>query len=291
MIRSMTGFGAAEGQVGGSRVSVEVRSVNHRFFTASIKLPVSLARWEGEVRESLRRRISRGHVTLTARVDRTDSVGGVQIDEVKLAAYVDRLRTLQERHGLGGQLDLATVLRLPDVVTAGGVEEQGSPDELTAVVEKAVDALARMREEEGHRLAGFLEERISVIEHEVAELEARAPQRTVEQRDRLREAVAELTGGIAVDEVRLAQEIAIIADRLDVREELDRFRSHLASFRSTLADAKNDGVGKRLGFVLQEMLREANTTGSKGNDARLTQHVLVIKEELERAREQVENLE
>jgi uncharacterized protein (TIGR00255 family) len=292
MIRSMTGFGAAEGQVGNARVAVEVRSVNHRFFTASLKLPASLARWEGEVREVLRRGVARGHVTLTARADRYEAAGGSRIDEARLASYLAQLRELQRRYDLDGEIDIATVLRLPDVVTTNADEEgQGSADELIAVAEKAVAALAAMREEEGARLAAYLEERLQVIEGAVHRLAARAPARMIEHRDRLRQAVRELADGVAVDEGRLAQEVAILADRLDVQEELARFRSHLAAFRATLRAAASEGVGKRLGFVLQEMLREANTTGSKANDAELTRDVLIIKEELERAREQVENLE
>ena len=119
----------------------------------------------------------------------------------------------------------------------------------------------------------------------------RAPARVIEQRDRLRSAVKELTGGLAVDETRLAQEIAFLADRLDVQEELSRFHAHIDAFRAALGSAQPDGVGKRLGFLLQEMLREANTTGSKGNDAAVVADVLLVKEELERIREQVENLE
>ena len=291
MIRSMTGFGAAEGQVGKARVAVEVRSVNHRFFSASLKLPGALSRWEGEVREALRRGVTRGHVTLTARADRSDAAAGGTIDEARLAGYVARLRELQLRYELGGEVDLGTVLRMPDVVVVGGDEDQGTSEELIAVVDKAVAALATMREQEGARLAGFLEERLQVIEMAVDRLATRAPARTVEHRDRLREAVRELTGGLAIDEGRLAQEIALLADRLDVQEELERFRSHSAAFRAALRDGSGEGVGKRLGFVLQEMLREANTTGSKANDVELTRDVLVIKEELERAREQVENLE
>jgi uncharacterized protein (TIGR00255 family) len=287
----MTGFGAAEGQVGKARVAVEVRSVNHRFFSASLKLPGALSRWEGEVREALRRGVSRGHVTLTARADRSDTAVGGMIDEARLAGYVARLRELQRRYELGGEVDLGTVLRMPDVVVAGGEEDQGTAEELIAVVDKAVAALGTMREQEGARLAAFLEERLQVIEKAVGRLAVRAPARTIEQRDRLREAVRELTGGVSIDEGRLAQEIALLADRMDVQEELERFRSHLTAFRAALRGAGSDGVGKRLGFVLQEMLREANTTGSKANDAELTRDVLVIKEELERAREQVENLE
>jgi uncharacterized protein (TIGR00255 family) len=291
MIRSMTGFGAAEGQVGKARVAVEVRSVNHRFFSASLKLPGALSRWEGEVREALRRGVSRGHVTLTARADRAETVGGGAIDEARLAGYVARLRELQHRYELGGEVDLGIVLRMPDVVVVGGDDDQGTAEELIAVVEKAVGALGTMREQEGARLAAFLEERLEVIEKAVERLAARAPARTIEQRDRLREAVRELSGAVSIDEGRLAQEIALLADRLDVQEELERFRSHLTAFRAALRGGSSEGVGKRLGFVLQEMLREANTTGSKANDVELTRDVLIIKEELERAREQVENLE
>ena len=291
MIRSMTGFGAAEGQVGSLRVAVEIRSVNHRFFSAALKLPGPLARWEGEVRDALRRGVTRGHVTLSARTDRAEASAGGTIDEARFAWYVARLRELQQRYDLGGDIDLATVLRLPDVVTAAADPDDGSPDELVAIVDQAVAALTEMREREGARLAGFLEERLTVIDAAVARLGVRAPARAVEQRDRLRESVRELADGLRLDDARLAQEIAILAERMDVQEELDRFRSHLAAFRSSLRDGRADGVGKRLGFVLQEMLREANTTGSKANDAELTREVLVIKEELERAREQVENLE
>jgi uncharacterized protein (TIGR00255 family) len=291
MIRSMTGFGAAEGLVGRSRVTIEVRSVNHRYFSASLKLPGALSRWEGEVREALRRGVSRGHVTLTSRADRPDSTGATVIDEARVAEYVQRLRALQQRFGLDGGLDLSTVLRLPDVVTVVGEDDQGTGEELVAIVDKAVAAMAVMREQEGVRLAAFLEDRLQVIEEAVDRLAARAPERVVEQRDRLREAVRELADGVSVDEGRLAQEVAILADRLDVQEELERFRSHLTAFRTALRGGSPDGVGKRLGFVLQEMLREANTTGSKANDVGLTRDVLIIKEELERAREQVENLE
>ncbi len=130
-----------------------------------------------------------------------------------------------------------------------------------------------------------------MIEGALDRIAVRAPARVSEQRDRLRTAVRELTEGLAVDEHRLAQEIALLADRLDVQEELSRFRAHIAAFRAALQAPQPDGVGKRLGFLLQEMVREANTTGSKGNDAAIVSDVLQIKEELERIREQVENLE
>ena len=294
MIRSMTGFGTADGRVGAARVTVEVRTVNHRFFSPSLKLPTPLARWESEVREALRQRVARGHVTLMARHEREASAerGALAIDEARFAGYVAQLRALAGRHGLADTLDVATVLRLPDVLAADATPEpEGSAEELLAIVDRAVASLMAMREDEGRRLADVLLERIAVVEETLARIGTRAPQRLLEQRDRLRAAVRELVEGLTVDEQRLAQEIAILSDRLDVSEELDRFRSHITAFRAALATSGSDQVGKRLGFLLQEMLREANTTGSKANDAAMLHEVVLVKEELERIREQVENVE
>jgi uncharacterized protein (TIGR00255 family) len=267
--------------------------VNHRFFSPSIKLPSLLARWETDVREALRRKVSRGHVTLGARFEREGDDEASPIDESRFAAYVAQLRTLQERYDLDRSLDVGTVLRMHDVFAGAAREEL--PAEagaaLLAIVDRAVDALLQMRGDEGRRLADFLEERLRVIEGALDRIAVRAPERVVEQRDRLRLAVRELAGGVDVDEHRLAQEIALLADRLDVAEELSRFRGHITAFRAALGAPQPDGVGKRLGFLLQEMLREANTTGSKGNDGAIVADVLLIKEELERIREQVENLE
>lgn len=291
MIRSMTGFGASEGTVGGARVSVELRTVNHRFFNPNLKLPSALSRWETEVRESLRKRIARGHVTATARLERAVGSDAV-LDEGKFAFYAVALRSLRDRHGLGGEVDVGTVLRMPDVLRAPPEEvTEGTAEELVAIVGAATDDLMRMREAEGARLVEVVRERLAVVEASLLRVAARAPERMLAHRDRLRENVKLLAGGVAVDEQRLAQEIAILADRLDVGEELDRFRSHISAFRAALSAEGGDPVGKRLGFLLQEMLREANTTGSKANDAAIQGDVLLVKEELERIREQVENLE
>ena len=290
MIKSMTGFGSADGTVGRTRVSVEVRSVNHRFFNPSVKLPSELGRWEPEVREALRRGVARGHVTLTARIDR-HRAEDTRIDEARFGAYVEQVRRLSERFGLDGGVDVGSILRLPDVIVASDDILEGTASELVEIVDRAVAALDAMRAAEGARLVRYLNERLLVIEHAVERIGERAPQRLIEQRDRLRATIEDLAGGVAVDDQRLAQEIAILADRLDVSEEVSRFHSHLAAFRGTLAAAPPDGVGKRLGFLLQEMLREANTTGSKASDSAILQDVISIKEELERIREQVENLE
>jgi uncharacterized protein (TIGR00255 family) len=174
---------------------------------------------------------------------------------------------------------------------AGDEKEEGTAAELVAVVEAAAAALTKMRESEGARLATVLLERMAVIEEALGRIAVRAPERIIAQRDRLRENVKVLAEGIAVDEQRLAQEIAILADRLDVGEEIDRFRAHVSAFKEVLAPKGGEPVGKRLGFLLQEMLREANTTGSKANDTQIQRDVMLMKEELERIREQVENVE
>ncbi|MBA3918176.1 MAG: YicC family protein [Gemmatimonas sp.] len=291
MIRSMTGYGQAEGTVGALRVHVDVRTVNHRFFSPSIKLPGAFGRWEADVREAMRLKVSRGHVTLTARSERTTE-SALGVDEARFAAAVDQLRTLLTRHALSGGVDLATVLRMPDVLAAPREDDtSGTSAELLAIVDRALDGLARSRSEEGLRLAAVLHERLALMEQAMQRIAERAPERLIAHRDRLRLAVKELTDGVQVDEARLAQEIAILADRMDVAEELDRFRSHVTAFRATLEDQAGEPVGKRLGFLLQEMLREVNTTGSKAADAAILHEVVGLKEELERIREQVENLE
>ena len=291
MISSMTGFGSAEGKVGAAGVSVEIRTVNHRFFNPSIKLPGAFAKWEGDVRELLRQRVARGHVALTARVER--EVGkGAGINEQRFGEYVAILRELQSKHGLSDNLEAGTILGLPDVVASQSDDgETGTAAELLAVVEEALGALRGMRSEEGGRLAVFLLERVGLVEDAVRRIRDRGPIRLTEQVARLRKSVKELAAAANVDQQRLAQEIAILADKLDIAEELDRFDSHIGSFRQSVREGGKEPVGKRLGFLLQEMVREANTTGSKANDAAILADVVIIKEELERIREQVENIE
>jgi uncharacterized protein (TIGR00255 family) len=277
--------------VGTLRVLVDVRTVNHRFFSPSIKLPGAFGRWETEVREAMRLKVARGHVTLTARSERlTESA--LAIDEARFGAVAAQLQALVVQYGLSGGVDLASVLRMPDVMSAPRDEDTtGTVAELVTIVDAALDALQRSRADEGERLVSVLRQRLEVVEGTLSRIAARAPERIIAYRDRLRDNVQELAAGVAVDETRLAQEIAILADRMDVAEELDRFRSHIVAFRATLDDAGGEPVGKRLGFLLQEMLREANTTGSKAADAPILHEVVGLKEELERIREQVENLE
>lgn len=287
----MTGFGAAAGPIGSQQVTLELRTVNHRFFNPSIKLPSALSQWEGELREQLRKGVARGHVTAVARIERSAS-GVLEIDEQKIARYAELLRGIQQRHELDGPVDLATILRFPDVLASEPDQANtGTAAEVQKLAGEAIDALTRMREVEGARLAALLEERLTTVEGALSRIAQRAPERLVSERERLKKSVKGLAEGVDLDQQRLAQEIALLADRLDISEEVDRFRSHISAFRETLASGKKEPVGKRLGFLLQEMLREANTTGSKSKDAAMMHDVVAVKEELERIAEQVENIE
>lgn len=292
MITSMTGFGTAEGVVGNARLTVEIRSVNHRFFNLTLRLPGALSRAEGEIRDALRKRFNRGHITAVAWVDR-DASPSLSIDEEKVSAYVLQLTDLKDRFSLGGEIDLPTILKLPGVLSGSSGEDGAfeSAEEILPVVLQAADALAEMRRAEGEHLALVLSDRIELVAEAVSRLEERAPIRLTEQKARVKSAIAELADGVAVDPQRLAQEVAILADRIDVSEELQRFRAHIKAFKVALEAPNGEAVGKRLGFLLQELLRETNTTGSKANDAEMLADVVLVKEELERIREQVENIE
>ena len=286
----MTGFGSAEASVGSHRVAVEIRSVNHRFFSPSIKTPSALARLEGDIRELLRERVTRGHVTASVRLG-ADTETGPRIDAERIAAYADQVREINRRLGLSEQVSLEALLRLPQVVTTEEPAEAPDAQAILPVVRQALHEMDEMRAVEGAKLRDIILDRLAAIEAAMKRVADRAPSRVVEQRDRLRKAVTSLMEGALPNEDRIAQEIAMLADRLDVAEEIARFATHISAFRATLDAPPADGVGKRLGFLLQELLREANTTGSKANDSAITAEVLSIKEDLERIREQVENLE
>jgi uncharacterized protein (TIGR00255 family) len=288
---SMTGFGAAEGPVGGRRLRVEIRTVNHRYFNLSAKLPNDLALLEAELRERLRRDFDRGHVTVQARWTESlerDAGFGIDLDRARLVAT--RLREMQSALGLGGEITVELVARQPEVLSYAG---NGSSEVAWAEVEPVVAQAGRecrtMRAREGEVLTAELRHRLDLMERAAGQIAAIAPERLVKERDRLRTAVAQLLDGRAVNEDRLAQELAFLADKLDITEELVRFEAHLAAARDAMA---SDGaVGKRLGFLAQELGREVNTMGSKAGDAIIAQQVIAMKGELEKFREQLENLE
>jgi len=209
-------------------------------------------------------------------------------------AYLALFRDMGTRLGVAGEPDLALITRFNDVIVRDEGEAdqvEVTPEELRAALDDAARQNLGMRQDEGRRLHDDLEGRLRAIDAALRVVEERAPARLVAERDRLRAAIAELAGGVAVDPDRLAQEVAYLAERWDVNEELVRFRSHNELFRELLAAEAAEPVGKRLSFLVQEMNREANTIGSKANDAAISHRVVAIKEEIERLREQVENVE
>jgi uncharacterized protein (TIGR00255 family) len=288
---SMTGFGAAEGPVAGRRLRVEIRTVNHRYFNLSAKLPGDLGSLEGEVRERLRRDFDRGHITVHARWgENLDAVGGFTVDLERARLVTSRLRELQSALGLGGEVTLELVARQPDVLTsAADAANEILWGEVEPVVARAGQECRAMRAREGEALTAELRHRLDLLERSASQIAARAPERLVRERDRLRAAVAQLLDGRPVDEERLSQELAFLADKLDITEELVRFRAHVAAARGAMET--DQPIGKRLGFLAQELGREVNTVGSKAGDAEIAQLVIAMKGELEKFREQLENLE
>jgi uncharacterized protein (TIGR00255 family) len=287
----MTGFGAAEGPVAGRRLRVEIRTVNHRYFNLSAKLPGDLSALEGELRERLRRDFDRGHVTVQARwAESAEAEGSFAVDLDRARLVAARLREMQKALGLGGEVTVDLVARQPDVLGSGANGIAEIPwSEVEVVVAKAGAECRTMRAREGKALTEELRHRTELLEQAAEQIAARAPERVARERDRLRAAVAQLLDGRTVDEDRLAQELAFLADKLDITEELVRFRAHVAAVREALG---GDGpVGKRLGFLAQELGREVNTMGAKAGDAVIAQTVIAMKSELEKFREQLENLE
>lgn len=292
----MTGFGSAECEVGEIAFGVELRSVNHRHLDVRLRLPRNLAAAEAPLRALITGRLTRGKVDATV-----SYVGGsaflerVEVDLEAAAAYVDAARELGHRHALARDLSVSALLALPGV--ARTVEREFPEDDvrtaLVAAMESALDALAAMRAAEGANLERELRQRLDRGEGFVEQVETRAQQVQRAARERLRKRALQLREEVGgVDDARLHQELVYAADRLDITEETVRLRSHIDQFRLLLDGAQaGQSVGRRLEFLLQEMGREANTIGSKGSDAPVAHLVVELKSEIERLREQVQNVE
>jgi len=290
----MTGFGSAAVTAGDVAGSLELRSVNSRHLKLNFRLPFGAEAFEEPLRAVVGDRLRRGHVDVTLRITSSqDATGAIEIDEARLASYLEAFRRLQESHGLEGIPDLDLVSRLDGVLVERSLDTVGSIDAeiVTGAAHEAVDELIGMRSREGERLATELHERLDALSVRLGAVEELAPLRLEAERERLRRSVAELAGGVDVDDDRLAREIAVLADRWDIREEIVRARAHVAAFEDLLDLPDDEPVGKRLGFLSQELLREVNTIGSKSNDSRIAHHVVEAKNELETMREQIENVE
>lgn len=296
MIRSMTGFGEAELDTAAGRLRAELKTVNHRFFSAQLRLPAAAERFDGAIREWLRAFLPRGHVNYSLRIESPESgaaeEAALAVDVARGREYKRVLTKLKEELGLPGEVDLALLTRFSDLLTpADTARVELEPEAVRQVSEAAARAATVLREEEGRKLRADLEGRLAGMEAAMATCAERAPARLLAERDRLRAAVAQLAGDVAIDGDRLAREVAFLAERWDISEELVRLRSHIRLFRDLIESEDPEPVGKRLGFLVQEMHREANTIGSKANDAVIEHQVIALKDEIERLREQVDNVE
>ncbi len=295
MIRSMTGFGRCRETVNGRDVTVEIRSVNSRFLDCSVKLSRSVSYLEERVKPYLQEKgVARGKVDVWIGVETLSSVGvSVELDDGYLQGYLSALYRLRDEFGLRDDVSVMTVAQNQNLFTVKKPEEDIEKDwaDVKSVLDKAAEAFLASREREGERLAADLREKVESIRLATDRIEKLSAATVVSYRERLAERVREALADnrITVDEGRLLTECAIFADKVAVDEELVRLRSHFAAFREILDSG--EPIGRKLDFLMQEMNREINTTGSKCNDAEIARIVVDVKCELEKIREQIQNLE
>lgn len=294
MIRSMTGYGRAEAVLAGRKFAVEMKSVNHRYLEISLRLPGVLMSLDTEIKKKIGERFSRGRIEATVRIDSDGNGedGGRLALNLPLARnYHDLLCQLKKELQLGGEISLAMMTGLRDlfVPTESFQDPAALWEGLSKALDEAMGTLMEMREKEGESLQRDLTARLSLIDGVLEAIAGRVPQVVCEYQKRLSERIRELTGGMTLDESRLLQEVAIIAEKSDITEEIVRFRSHIGQFTDLLTTG--DGSGRKIDFLIQEMGREINTIGAKSGDAGISRNVIEIKSELAKLREQVQNIE
>ncbi|MEX2671133.1 MAG: YicC/YloC family endoribonuclease [Phycisphaeraceae bacterium] len=301
MIQSMTGFGDATCVRDEVSYAVEIRSLNNRYLKASVRLPEELAVMEAELESLLRKRLARGSVTLSVSYKRTAATAAYEVNEAALHRYLEHLETIEKKAvGDLGRPD-AVVIELASLLGLPGVVQQPDESELVAearpviheLVAQACDKLMAMRRSEGEGLRDDLLSHVDYIEQRLGIIFERAPGVVEEYHQRLRSRIDDLTARaeLAVQEVDLVREVAIFAERCDISEELQRLRAHLEQFADILKEEESRPVGRTLDFVTQELLREANTIGSKSNNADIARMIVEIKGAIDRMKEQVQNVE
>jgi uncharacterized protein (TIGR00255 family) len=292
MISSMTGFGRAQISRDGIDVSVEIKSLNSRFLEINLKLPAIVQPKEFEIKELIRRRISRGKITVTIDFKVNPSVQSpIKVNFDFVGAYVKALRELKRKFKVKGEIKLEHLLSLPNIFDVNSFDISEEQWEiLKEGIEKALENLIESRCKEGEQLAEDIEKRVKMIFEKVDLIQKLSEENLRERQKKLRERVHEIFSDVEFDRNRLEAELLILADKLDVTEECIRLKSHVNVFLEVM---KSDdvAVGKRLNFILQEMLREATTIGAKTDDVEVTYLVVGIKEEIEKIREQLQNVE
>ena len=290
----MTGFGRGAATGDGFAVGVEIKTVNNRYLDVHVRGPQETSSLEMDIRKRVNTRLSRGRVDLNINFDRTGEASSYQINQSVVAAYVNALREIQRQFNLSGDIDVSAIARLPGALSSPRNE---LTDEMVNGIEKAIDqaldSLEQMRDVEGQSLGNEMRNRLQTIQQRIPQIEAAAAGLMDGYQQRLQKRISELVsrGGqsIELDATRLAQEVAYLADRSDITEELARLRSHVEQFGEALESEEE--VGKRLDFLLQELNREANTVLSKSTEISIKEAALAIKAEVEKLREQVQNVE
>jgi uncharacterized protein (TIGR00255 family) len=292
MIISMTGFGRGQHCINGYDAVVEVRSLNHRFFDVAMRLPRGLGAFEQAVKDIIRTKVNRGRINIAVTLkSETETELGLSVDEETARRYKHLLETLIKKLDLPGPVTLEHLLQFSDVLTIA--EENALPEQAWACVEKALsiamDELNTMRQREGEEIIQDLRARINGLQEKIENIRTHAAGRSKNEFEKLYKRLCAMVDTKELDRTRLELEVALLADRVDITEECTRFQSHNTLFLEALED--QEPAGRKLNFLLQEMNREANTIGAKANDAQVAHLVVSIKEEVEKLREQIQNIE
>jgi len=288
----MTGFGRAQVENSEYLVNCEIKGVNHRYLDISIRMPRRYGLLEERVKEEVKRRLNRGRIEINFNIEKIgDSKRNIKLDKELGIAYYNNLKELAEKLNISAEIRLIDVFRLPEVFSLEDQEED--LDQLWVVIgqalQTAVDGLLDMRRKEGENLARDIQQRNRFILSMVEALEARSPQVVKEYDEKLRSRVVELLSGENLDEQRIIQEVVLFADKSNVTEEIVRLKSHIQHLEEMLA--AGESIGRKCDFLIQEMFREINTVASKASDLEMNRTVIEVKAELEKIREQVQNIE
>lgn len=292
MIKSMTGYGRAEATGQGISIVVEVKSVNHRFLEISLRMPSVLIPLELEFKKKIGEKVKRGRVEVFIRLESESVATSEAILNLEVARnYFSALQRLKDELGLKDEIELKTMIGFRDIFSKPAETEMNEEalKKIAAALEEALSMLIKMRQEEGIAIYRDMEQRLDSIKMILGIINTRAPQVVMEYQKRLADRIKELTAGHALDESRLAQEVALLAEKSDITEEIVRLHSHISQFVALLQSAEAEG--KKIDFLLQEMNREINTIGSKSNDAEIARQVIEAKSELSKLREQAQNIE
>ncbi|MDI6725807.1 MAG: YicC/YloC family endoribonuclease [Smithellaceae bacterium] len=294
MIKSMTGYGKAEGIYNGIKIIVEIKSVNHRYLDVTVRLPSTFSLWELEIRKRVAEIFSRGKLEIFIKIEtekEADCGRKLSLNVPLLRNYYELLLQIKKELNLSEEVTLAQLSGMKDLFIASEplADQEGLKEALLGVVEEALAAARQMREKEGEMLCQVMEAGGNLVEERLVEIRARGPLVIDEYRRRLNDRIRELTNGLPLDEGRLMTEVAIMAEKSDITEEVDRLRSHLGQFYELLNASAP--VGRPLDFLVQEMGREANTMGAKSNDLASSRTIIEVKGEIAKLKEQIQNIE